>query len=287
MPSTAAILVNWRQPDLTLAAVDSLARQTVPVSAIVVDNGSGDGSAERLREAASGKGFQFIASAENLGFGGGCNIGIDVARQSGFDTIWLLNNDATPAPNCLEHMLARLDAAGGRAIVGSRIVDPEGNARDHSGGIMGPWTLTGRVALAEADYEGMTYGWITGASLLAPLRLFDEVGMFDPHYFMYWEDADLALRARRLGYPLTVARDARVEHSAGTSSNDTPVLRYMWHFRAQRRFLSKHHQHPALARRLLGVKYVAKSLLDRDFRRLAMVLGEVLHPPDLSAGRQP
>ena len=271
MPSTAAILVNWRQPDLTLAAVDSLARQTVPVSAIVVDNGSGDGSAERLREAASGKGFQFIASAENLGFGGGCNIGIDVARQSGFDTIWLLNNDATPAPNCLEHMLARLDAAGGRAIVGSRIVDPEGNARDHSGGIMGRWTQSCRAVLAEAAYEGAEFGWITAASLLAPTTLFDEVGCFDRNYFMYWEDADLVFRARHQGYKLCVAEEAVVNHSAGTSSRGISATRYAWHLRSQQRWLKKFHPHPKIATAVCVARFWLKAILDRDLERLKMI----------------
>lgn len=101
---TTAVLVNWRQPDRTLAAVAALRAQTVPPAIVVVDNGSADGSLERLR-AGLGDDVTLIAQAHNLGFGGGCNPGMRHALATGASHVWLINNDAIPAHDCLERML--------------------------------------------------------------------------------------------------------------------------------------------------------------------------------------
>jgi GT2 family glycosyltransferase len=102
-PRVSVVIVNWRAPDDTLAAIECLRLQTCqPHRTYIVDNGSADGSLQKLETA--GAGFvdtAVLANSENLGFGGGCNRGLKEALTDGCAFIWLLNNDAIPAPDCL------------------------------------------------------------------------------------------------------------------------------------------------------------------------------------------
>ena len=101
-PSARVVIVNWRQPELTIRAARSISEQLGSGDAlVVVDNASGDGSAERL----SRQGLTVVQSSENLGFGAGVNLG---ARDMSEDVLVLLNNDAVAEPGFLEAILRPL-----------------------------------------------------------------------------------------------------------------------------------------------------------------------------------
>lgn len=277
MSGTAAILVNWRQPKFTVDAIAALTRQTICPAIFVVDNGSGDDSVSKLLEAKNRYHFNLIELSENLGFGAGCNAGMARAAELGFDNIWLINNDAVADPDCLEKMLARMHEGPWPMIVGSNIRGRLSEGLGHSGGAMSAWTLTCRSLMSEADYSGKAFAWITGASMLFPIRLYQESGGFKKCFFMYWEDADLVMRARKNGYHLGVAEQAVVRHDAGTSSEGMSVQRYRWHLESQRYFLSQHHPHPSIAKAILFTRYILKSLLDCDLDRLRMIFNCVFN----------
>ena len=117
----AVILVNWRGAGDTIACLASIAQLNGPRPyVIVVENGSGDHS---LAELTSAPGIDvLIESRTNLGFGGGCNLGIAHARQAGFKYVWLLNNDTNPMPGAL---IALRSAIGAESGIGrSRFLDP-------------------------------------------------------------------------------------------------------------------------------------------------------------------
>lgn len=267
----SVVIVNWRAPGETLAAVDSLRAQSrSPHRIYVVDNGSGDGSLEQLEAALSAQSAVIVlANADNLGFGGGCNRALVEAVHDGSNFIWLLNNDARAAPDCLEALLdaASRDAAVG--MVGSWLTDPDNPAHDHSGSWMRPWLMSCGAVRTSGDLDSHPYSWVTAASVLIRTDALVRTGLFDENFFMYWEDADLAMRIRAAGYRIAIAPDAHVIHSAGTSSAGIPVQRYLWHYRSQGLWLRKHHSRPAAALVLLRLKFLAKALLDRDFARFA------------------
>ena len=101
-PTARVVIVNWRRPELTIRAARSITQQLESEDAlVVVDNASGDDSAERLRQA----GLTVVQSSENLGFGAGVNLG---ARGMIEDVLVLLNNDAAAEPGFLEAILAPL-----------------------------------------------------------------------------------------------------------------------------------------------------------------------------------
>lgn len=274
-PRVAAILVNWRAADMTVDAVRSLLKQTrVPDSIIVVDNGSGDNSDVRIADALRGEPrAQVLAHPDNRGFGSGCNLGISAAFANGSTYAWLINNDAEPDAECLS---ALLDEAAGSGIdcgaIGSLQVDPTGVTEPHFGSWMRPFALTCGHVESQNDL-GHEFAWCTAASLLLSIDALRKVGGFDEKFFMYWEDADLAIRLRRAGYQIRCAANAQVAHTAGTSSAKIPTQRYAWHLDSQSLFLRKHHPRPLMALLRLHAKFLLKSAIDLDWPRARMIIG--------------
>lgn len=270
-PTVGVVIVNWRASAITLEAVAQVLAQTVsPTRVFVVDNGSGDGSADTLRAAPPFRDGHatLIESPHNLGFGGGCNLALREIAATALDFAWLLNNDAMPAPDCLAQLLsAAASAPAPVGLVGSLLVDPQGEVEPHFGSWMKPLTLAcGAIVPGTPDTH--RYSWMTAASLLIAGPALKAVGGFDECFFMYWEDADLNLRIRKAGFSISSAPKALVEHHAGTSSSADTVRRYMWHFTSQDRFIAKHLARPQLARLRLRVKFLLKAAFNRDWKRL-------------------
>ena len=271
------VLVNWRTPDMTLQAVERALNQSLrPARVYVVDNGSGDGSAERLGQGLSVHGQQvaLVAHSRNDGFGAGNNLAMQrILDASEADFIWLLNNDAVPAPDCLQRLVAAASAAPGPVgIVGSLLVDPDDDVPPHFGSWLNPVTLSTGVVSPSSPIDRHPFGWMTAASMLVSVAALRAVGLFDPRFFMYWEDADLNMRIRQAGFLILGAADARVEHHAGTSSAAIPVQRYLWHLASEDRFIHKHHPLPGPARVALRARFLAKAILDRDLPRVRAIL---------------
>ncbi len=119
-----------------------------------------------------------------------------------------------------------------------------------------------------AELNRASYAWITGACMLLSMKAIKSVGMFNPRFFMYWEDADLCVRLRRAGYRFEVAPDALVHHVAGTSSNMNRLKRYGWHIKSQNLWVSLNYKYKRWGMLIIFLRHVLKSLFSRDFQRL-------------------
>lgn len=270
-PKIAAVLVNWRQPIRTLEAVQALNAQSFRPLIIVVDNGSGDNSAEILARQLPEDALLVLRDT-NGGFGAGCNAGIKKAISLGADYIWLINNDASPEVDSLERMLAVLMGRKEIGIVGANIKDPSLTVPDHAGTVMSRFAFNCRYTLADDDLDGDKYAWITGACMLLPVPALKKVGMFDESYFMYWEDADLCSRFRAAGYSLRVAARAIVHHSAGTSSDHLRLQRFEWHYRSQTRWIQKNYPWKIFGKTIVSMRHLIKSMLTLDWPRFLLSL---------------
>ncbi len=270
LPAVAVVIVNWRAAEMTLAAVQRARAQSLrPAAVFVVDNGSGDGSAEVLARALElHSDVVMIVSPINKGFGGGCNLALDRISSGTFDFVWFLNNDAEPEPDCLDRLVdVALSVDPPAGLVGSCLHDPHIPSSAHFGSWMNPVTLMCGAVHGEPDLRDHPLSWVTAASMLMAVPTLRRTGGFDEAFFMYWEDADLNMRVRAVGDRVLCAPEARVAHSAGTSSNDIPVQRYLWHFESQRLWLHKHHRLPFLARLWLRAKFLLKAVSDLDIKR--------------------
>ncbi len=263
---------------MTLRAVRSAQRQSHrPRHIFVVDNGSDDGSVEFIGDGISADAdVTLVKLATNGGFGIGCNAAIRLIKSTEYDAIWLLNNDAVADEDCLEHMTYCLKSDNKVGAVGSILYDENKPNADHFGSRLNPISMVSSPLKKAEELAISKYSWVTAASALYSCPALDSVGMFDERFFMYWEDADLAMRLRNGGYMIQANVNARVAHVAGTSSENIPVQRYIWHYRSQKQWIKKHHPLPFFAKIILPLKFVAKSVLDGDFVRMKALLCRLL-----------
>ncbi|NCF67629.1 MAG: glycosyltransferase [Chloroflexi bacterium] len=229
---TLAIILNWRQPDVTLECVQALQAMHEPhLDILVIDNGSGDNSAILLAERQEG--FRLLPLADNLGFAAGNNQGLRMALEEGYDYALLVNNDAFAAPDMLAHLFE--ETASDIGLLAPKIyyeAEPEriwfANGRSH------PLTLDLRDT-GQGELDGPQWAfsrdvdYLLGTCLLVNLSLASEVGLLDERYFFYFEDLDWSLRFRQAGYRLRLAAGAHLAHRVGLSTGgeeDSPLRRY-------------------------------------------------------------
>jgi GT2 family glycosyltransferase len=220
-PPILAITLNWRQPQLTIACVRALQAMAYPrLDIMVIDNGSGDGSATILAEALPE--VETVTLAENLGFAGGCNWGLRAATARGYTWALLINNDAFAARDMLQHLIAAADDQ--TALLSPKIFYEEAPERIwFAGGRRQRWLLelrdTGRLqtdgpawaASRPADY-------LLGTCLLVNLQAVGQVGFLDEAFFMYYEDLDWSIRLTQAGYGLKLVAPAHLVHRISISA---------------------------------------------------------------------
>jgi GT2 family glycosyltransferase len=270
-PPVTSVVLNWRGLTDTIACVRSLERSSIPTSIVIVDNASGDGSFEALSETFPR--HLVLRAHANLGFGGGCNIGIRAALERGADYVVLVNNDARVFGDTVERLVSLAEAAPTIGLVGGVLLN-EGSATDvqmWGGGWLSLWSGRGRPFRKPVEWRRIDY--LTGACLLIRRRVLEEIGLFDEQrFFMYCEDADLALRARRSGWLLAVADGARASHRGGASFRGDEGLAAQYAAHSLVAFLLKHARLPIVPIAFSTAAHLSRSLAERRFDRAAAIV---------------
>ena len=225
--SVTVVLVHWNQPERCADTIAAFQLQGVPVSIVVVDNGSVPVAFGRLRDliAASPHDVTLLPLGANTGFGPGANAGLaDFLEQRTGAWVALATHDALPQPGVLAEILAaaeRREAATGVKVglVCADVGDGETPVVDP---YFGGMTMPARVAEGweDADYPH-------GTLLLARRACLEDIGLFDERYFAYCEEADLGIRARAAGWAVGLVRGARVVNP--TMRSGSPVTDYLMH----------------------------------------------------------
>lgn len=211
----AVVILNWNGKSDTLACLKSLGSQNI----IVVDNGSQDDSVCEIQKQYPHT--QIIETGINLGYAGGNNIGIQRALEQGADAILLLNNDTIAHPELIESFVKSAAAKPEIGIWGGyplRFYDPD--HLDHLGGVWnsekGDFDLTGlnqkRGFQTTADLD-----YVCGCSIFIRREVFEKIGLLEPKFFLFWEEADFAMRAKRAGFGIGVCYDAILFHKVSAS----------------------------------------------------------------------
>jgi N-acetylglucosaminyl-diphospho-decaprenol L-rhamnosyltransferase len=215
-------VIHDSAPDLE-RLLDSVERHLHPAPpVVVVDSGSSDGGADLAR----GRGAHVIALDGNRGFGAGCNAGLERVEAP---VTALVNPDV----ELLDAGLATLaaEAAGADALLAPRLLNADGSVQDSAH--PPPGRLEGLVpallprpllpARVRQRYEPWRsdrprpVGWAVAACLVARTDLLRRLGPFDPEAFLFYEDMELCLRARRQGVPTLLRPDVRLRHRGGAS----------------------------------------------------------------------
>ncbi|MGC8874030.1 MAG: glycosyltransferase family 2 protein [Chloroflexia bacterium] len=216
----AVVVVNWNRAKDTARCLRSLgASRFSGWRALVVDNGSSDGSAGFLRSAFPE--VEILETGRNLGFAGGTNVGIERALALGVPYILLLNNDAEVAPDALPVLLEAAAVRPRAGIFSPLILYGDGRRVWFAGAYRRrvlpgfAWPAYGSTRLPRPVPRRIDYA--TGCAMLLRREVLQTVGLLDPAYFMYWEDMDLCERARRAGWEVWLIPSAVVRHHVSSS----------------------------------------------------------------------
>ncbi len=247
------IIVSWNTKDLLARGLESVQAQfgvalnPKEVEVFVVDNASGDGSAEMVAERFPS--VRLIANRENVGFARANNQAL--AQASG-DAILLLNPDAILHPGALAALLDFLASHPQAAAVGPRLLNADGSLQPSCHPMLTPEREFWRLIFLDRLFPRATYAmhrWdtitsrrveaIKGACLLLRRQALHQVGWLDDAYFMYTEEVDLCYRLSQAGWELWYEPAAVVTHFGGASADQLPDEMVMQLHRSKVHFYRK------------------------------------------------
>jgi GT2 family glycosyltransferase len=269
MKRVEVVVLNWNGWSDTVVCLASLQKQDYSnFNLLVVDNGSTDGSVFQINKAVPS--VELLQTGVNLGFGGGCNVGIRHALAHGADYVWLINSDTTVDPGALSALVRVAEKNPALASVGSVLyeIDSEDEIQLWGGGTVNRWLGRSHHQRSPAALD-----FISGASVLLCRTALEEVGMFDEtNFFMYWEDTDLGFRFRRAGWQLAVAEDSLVWHKQCASLGKRSPLLDEYFTRSGVRFLRRYAPIPVISIALMLVMMLTKRVLMGEISRARAVL---------------
>mgnify|MGYP001110058261 CR=1 FL=1 len=247
------IIPNWNLKTDLGECLDSLSRITYPTHrVIVVDNGSNDGSQEFINNEYPW--VELIALPKNLGYAGALNVGIKKALEWGADYVLALNNDTVISPGTIQRLVEVIESDKTIGIISPKILNFYNPRKIYSlGERMYDWLPLpfsfGRgwpdIPIFSRIWE---FDYVTGCAMMIRTSLFQEVGLFDSSFFMYYEDADFCRRVREYGYRIICVGDVEVYHKVSKSAKKTESFIHRIRSRNRIRFYRryKHGPHPWL-----------------------------------------
>jgi GT2 family glycosyltransferase len=244
-----AVTINWNRYEDTAACVWSLRKSEYPlVRILVLDNGSTDGSGERLEKDLRGPGIEVLRRSENEGFARGMNACLREAVARGADLVFAVNNDTEVDPRCVGQLVEALAADREAGVAGPTILFHARPDRVwQAGGSFSRWRAglsvpgKGRRA-SDLPERAERVSFLTWCAVLVARRTLDRVGYLDPAYYFYAEDVDFGLRVREAGLRMVFVPGARVWHKIGDVARDrtSPFVLYhlgrSWALLFRRRF---------------------------------------------------
>jgi hypothetical protein len=260
----ATVIVNFRTPASTIEAVRALSADLDELRnplVVVVDNASGDGSLETLRQAFSDPSWrgrvQVVDAGRNGGFGSGVNVGVQHALRENEETrfIYVLNPDAMIERGALLGLVRFMADHPDAGLVGNVVRNegadvvrafrfPTALSELEGGACLGLISRLLRKYVVPTDPGRSTdVDWVCGASMLFRREVFSTVGFFDEEFFLYFEEVDFAKRLRDAGWKNYYVADIFVDHVGGLSTGFKDESRRMpqYWFDSRRRYFVKHH----------------------------------------------
>lgn len=248
MQKIAIIVLNWKQPKLTIETINSILKikhSSFDYEIILIDNGSPDDSIKIFnQEYKNNKLIKILNTKSNLGYAGGNNFGISYALKNNFDFIVLLNNDVLVDPNFLDELLKE---SANYDLLGPKIYFAPGfefhkdrYQKKDLGKVI--WSMGGQmdwdniygsnISIDEIDHGQFKKNinkvdFISGCCLMASRQVFQKIGKLDENYFMYLEDVDFCQRAKNAGFKMACIPRSIIWHvNSGSTSGPGDLQNY-------------------------------------------------------------
>lgn len=259
------VILCYRVADLTIDCLKSLSGEIGRVPGALVgllENGTGDDSADRLRTAIEENGWSSWVDLSvvhpNLGFTGGNNLLIRRALDAADppEYVLMLNSDTIVKEHALDALVRFMDSHPQVGIAGSRMLWPDGTVRaspfrflgvlsEFDGGLrLGVVSklLSRWVAIPPAPREAARVDWVSGASMILRRTMLERIGLLDEGLYTYFDDIDICWRARQAGWETWYAPESAVIHLGGASTGLTRKAanrRPAYWYQARRRYFLK------------------------------------------------
>jgi hypothetical protein len=265
--SVCIVIVSYNVRDLLRDCLRTLSGQRV----IVVDNASGDGSTAMVRTEFPA--VELIANTDNRGFAAACNQGIAASTE---EFILILNPDTLVTPAALQTLLDIMRTEPRAGACGPRILNPDGSLQPSCRRfptlprlLLDEFGL-GKLFPRSTFFGGYRMTWwahdqlrevdqLMGAALLLRRAALEQVGPFDEHFFVYFEEVDLCLRLHGAGWKVLFVPDAQVVHHGGQSARQILTEATLYRYRSLGVFYRKHY--PAWHLAMLKVAISAAAVM--------------------------
>lgn len=263
---TWIIIVNYRTAGLVVNCLRSLSSQIGELSGgrvLVIDNASGDDSVANLAGAIKREGWSEWANVlpldHNGGFAFGNNAGIRVAQASptGCDYLFLLNPDTLVRPNAIKALISFMDLHPEVGIAGSQLENIEGGVERSAHRFHSPLSqlregarlsvldrfLANNLVTPPLRDDAHLCDWVSGASMIVRREVFEDIGLLDEGYFLYYEEVDFCRRATMSGWNIWYVPDSKVMHIEGAATGIQKAARRRpaYWYNSRRRYFTKNY----------------------------------------------
>jgi len=251
IPKVSIIILTTNALKMTQEQLTDIAKvdtKGLEVECLVVDNGSGDGTEEAIKNyKLPNMSYKFIQSGANLGFAGGNNVGIRDAMRRGFDYIILMNNDLILPSDIITRLVEFMESAPDVGVASPKMYFAKGyefhkdrykkselgNVIWYAGGMIDRDNVysvhRGVDEVDHGQYDKVEdTDFANGATVIVRREVFKKVGLLDASFFLYWEDADFSERVKRAGFRVVYYPGTCMWHkvSASTGGSGSPTNDY-------------------------------------------------------------
>ena len=220
-PKVFIVIINWNNWPDVLECLESLKNNDYPnYQVVIIDNGSKEKPEPPSPE------IKIIYNEENLGFSGGNNIGIKYALEQGADYVLLLNDDTIVSQDFLSKLVEIGESNEKFGMIGPKIYYYEDKNRIWSAGGKINWLynkgeMKGYNEIDRGQYDSpeiQETEYLTGCCLLVKRAVIEKVGLMPKDYFLYYEETDWSLKARRAGFQCVFVPEAKIWHKGSRSA---------------------------------------------------------------------
>lgn len=268
--NVAVSILNWNTAAMTLACVETVRSLDIPdgvtMHILVVDNGSADEDFALLSAQADAHGITLHREPTNLGFAGGTNVSIRLARERNAEFIWLVNSDALidEGPTLVK-LIEMMDVVPTCGAATPKLVLPAAPHKTYFCGAYHDWGRRQSIRTAEPESRRNEEAipsevWVPGTALFLRMAALEQAGPLDERFFAYYEDDEICARLAAAGWVSRVCFDVAVRHHMPRAETDRPPYYF---YLIQRNYLLFWFENtPAAHRKMLFAKLMDQAFFD-------------------------